>query len=155
MRDTDKGRGGIDNGFPGNKNGGNSARYDTAYIVASLLVLVARGDGEVCQAEIDTMIGLVAQRFELTSAAALEHIKTAMQETSCDLELPQIVRARVRHLGVSDKQQILTMLLEVAQADGVQQADELRAIEVAAKLIDLPAAAVHEVYRVYFSRDSG
>ena len=148
---AEKGSHGMEISYPGITSDTGTRQYDNAFIVASLLVLVARGDGHVSQSEIDTMIELVARHFKLTNAQALGHIRTAMQEDACDIELPKILRDRAGRLSTQEKQEILIMLLEVARADGVQDAEETRAINISAHLIDLPASKMLEAYRNYFS----
>lgn len=129
-------------------------RGDTAGVVAALLVFLARSDGHISQVEIDTMIDRVAQHFQLKSAEALQRVRVAMLQDNGEPDLSQTLRNRVRLLSSGEKREILVMLLEVAGADGVQQAEEIRAIDIAVELIDLPAEDVHAAYQAYFARQS-
>ena len=141
--------------YPGMQKDGDAGRGEVAFIVAWLLVLVARGDGHVSQLEVDTIISLVADHFNLQNARALERVKDAMQESASDPGLPLFMQERVSELSTDEKQEILIMLLQVARADGIQNAGEIRAINLAAKVIDLPPAQMHEAYQTYFSRELG
>ena len=52
--------------------------YDAKYLVAVLLVFVAKGDGNISEGETEQMLGLLSDHFDLPSASTLELLTRAI-----------------------------------------------------------------------------
>ena len=57
-------------------------RYDEKFLVASILIFVARGSGRIEQEESSLIIDLIEEHFNLQGAESLELISRAMEETT-------------------------------------------------------------------------
>lgn len=113
------------------------------FLVAALLCLVARGDGEIADIESARMIGLLSEHLGLDSAAALASLQAVLNALQDDEDLLVKLQAVARLLTESERREILTMMLSVAAADGLERPEELATIHcLAADVLQLDSAAI-------------
>jgi uncharacterized tellurite resistance protein B-like protein len=140
--DTAQFAGGTDNHFE---------RYDSRFLLSALLVFVAKGDGNISSLESQKLIELLCSKFGIRSAEALEDLSYAVMALADDAGIPRKLRKISQSLSIDEKIDVFTMMLEVAAVDGKQEAGEIRAINVAAQIMDMPQAAIHTAFEAYFS----
>ncbi len=92
--------------------------YDSQFLVAALLVFVARGSGKIEPEESAKMIELIENHFHLQGAESLELITTAMSELTDKPTLGMLLADLGRTLSDGDKEDIALMGLKVVAADG-------------------------------------
>jgi uncharacterized tellurite resistance protein B-like protein len=130
---------------------GEQARtYDARFLLASLLVYVAKGDGSISSIESQKMIELLASRLNIRSAEAMESLSSAVMTLADDHDIAQTLRKVSEGLSKGEKLEVFTMMLDVAAVDGKQDPGEIEAINVAARILGMPRAEVHTAYRSYF-----
>jgi len=124
--------------------------YDAKYLVAALLVFVAKGDGNISGPETAEMLRLVNDHFGLHSAESLELITNAMEDITGNPDFENLLKELSKLLNLSEKEDVALMMLKVAAADGRKDAEEMEKIRVAAEIIGMPAETLHRAYDRYF-----
>jgi uncharacterized tellurite resistance protein B-like protein len=124
--------------------------YDAKYLVAALLVFVAKGDGNISGQETAEMIELVNDHFSLPSAESLGLLTNAMEDIGENPDFENLLRELSVLLSVQEKEEVALMMLKVAAADGRKDAEEMEKLRVAADIIEIPADILHRAYDRYF-----
>ena len=124
--------------------------YDTQYLVAALLVFVAKGDGNISGPETQRMLSLLEEHFNLQSSATLALLQRAMADIADNPDMRSLLSQLGTLLSPADKEDIILMLLKVVAADGRRDAEEMESLSVAAEIIEIPEEAMHRAYERYF-----
>jgi len=125
--------------------------YDSQFLVAALLVFVARGSGSIEPEESGKMIEIIEDYFHLQGAASLELITTAMTELSDKPTLGPLLVDLGKTLSDGDKEDIALMALKVIAADGQRQVAEMEQFNRAVTAIELSPEIVHRAFDRYFA----
>lgn len=126
-------------------------RYDAKYLVCSILVFVAKGDGDISGQETTQMLQLVNDYFSLQSSQSLEIITNAMEDIAENPDFENLLRDLSQLLDESEKEDVGLMMLKVAAADGRKDAEEMERLRAAADIIGIPDNAMHRAYDRYFA----
>ena len=109
--------------------------YDSKFLVAALLIYVARGSGQIEPEESAQIIELIEERFHMHGAESLELITRAMTEMIEKPELGPLLTDLAPTLSDTDKEDMALMALKVIAADGRREFAEMeqfnRAMEAA------------------------
>ena len=124
--------------------------YDTGFLVAALLVYVAKGDGTITEMETEKMLALVEQRFALQSAEALALLTRAMAALADEPDLESLLRELGSTLSDPEKEEIAVMLLQVVAADGQRDAVEMEKMDMAAEIVGISPELMHSAFNRYF-----
>lgn len=125
--------------------------YDSQFLVAALLVFIARGDGQIEPEESSKMIELIEGHFHLQSAESLELITTAMAEMTDMPTLVTLLTDLGSTLSEGDKEDIALMGLKVVAADGKREFDEMEQFNKAMEAIGIAPDVVHRAFDRYFA----
>ena len=125
--------------------------YDSKFLVAALLVYVARGSGRIEPEESAQMIELIEERFHLQGPETLELITYAMAELAEKPELGELLVDLGKSLSESDKEDIALMGLKVVAADGSRQFSEMEQFSRAMAGIGIAPEIVHRAFDRYFA----
>lgn len=125
--------------------------YDSRFLVAALLVFVARGSGQIEPEESGKMIELIEDHFHLQGAESLELITTAMSEMADKPTLATLLTDLGPTLSEGDKEEIALMGLKVVAADGKRQVDEMEQFNKAMEAIGIAPEVVHRAFDRYFA----
>ena len=131
------------------KNG--EIRYDSKFLVAALLVYIARGSGRIEPEESARMIELIEDHFNLESAASLELITYAMSEMAERPTLGTLLAEVGQQLTESDKEDVALMGLKVVAADGRRDFAEMEQFKRAMEAIGVAPESVHRAFDRYFA----
>jgi len=144
----------VDPRFEGNtlviETGNETEVYDSQFLVAALLIYVAKGDGSISDMETDKMLALVEQRFHLHGAESLALLTRAMTEMAENPDLENLLREISSTLRDDDKEEIAVMLLQVVAADGRKDVEELEKVNTAAEIIGISQEVMHRAFTRYF-----
>lgn len=125
--------------------------YDTKFVVAGLLVFVARGSGQIEPEESAKIVALIQDYFGMKGGEALELITTVMSDLA---DNPALAEPLV-DLGVSlsdgDKEDIALMGLKVIAADGHRDVAEMEQFNFAMGALGVAPEVVHRAFGRYFS----
>ena len=125
--------------------------YEMNFLVAVLLVYVARGSGQIEPEESAEMIGLIESQFNLPGAESLELITRAMTDMAEKRE-PDPVLARLGPaLSESDQEDIAVMALKVVAADGQREFAEIERFNRAMQAAGIGPEVVHRAFDRYFA----
>ena len=123
---------------------------DGKYLVAALLVFVAKGDGKISEQETSEMMDLINDHFRIGSGESLALLTGALEDMAEKSDFEQTLNGLSRALSVAEKEDIALMMLKVVAANGRKDAEEMEKLRVAADIIEIPADALHRAYDRYF-----
>ena len=125
--------------------------YDSKFLVAALLIFIARGSGQIEPEETEKMLELIEVHFKLQGSESLELLTRAMSEMA---ERPDLGTALVK-LGASlsdeDKEDIAVMALKVIAADGRREFAEMEQFSAAVEAVGISEDIVHRAFDRYFA----
>jgi uncharacterized tellurite resistance protein B-like protein len=124
--------------------------YDSKFLVAALLVSVAKGDGHISEMETDKMLQLVGDHFHLRSSESLELLTRAMSNLAENPDLTSLLVELSTVLTSADKEDVAVMLLKVVAADGRKDAEEMEMLSKAAEIIGISPESMHNAFDRYF-----
>ena len=125
--------------------------YDSRFLVAALLVFVARGSGRIEPEESGKIIELIEEHFHMQSAESLELITFAMAEMVEKPALPGLLAELGKTLSEKEKEDIALMGLKVGAADGRREFAEMEQFERAMAGLGVAPDGVHRAFDRYFS----
>lgn len=128
--------------------------YDAKYLVAALLVFVAKGDGKISNEESAEMLSLVGSHFDLRSAESLEVLRTAIRDIAENPDMKSLIQKLSGILNEQEKEDIALMMLKVVAVDGRRDAGEMEHVRLAADVIGVSDDAMHRAYDRYFEETS-
>ena len=105
--------------------------YDSKFLVASLLIYVARGSGHIEPEETAKMLELINDHFKLQGAESLELLTRAISD--------------------DEKEEIALMALKVIAADGRREVAEMEKFNEAVAAIEISPEIVHRAFDRYFA----
>jgi uncharacterized tellurite resistance protein B-like protein len=126
-------------------------RYDSRFLVAALLVFVARGGGRIAPEESGKMIELIEDYFHMEGAESLELLTFAISEMADKPALGELLAGLGPTLSEGDKEDIALMGLKVIAADGKRQYAEMEQFNRAMETIGISPETVHRAFDRYFA----
>jgi uncharacterized tellurite resistance protein B-like protein len=124
--------------------------YDSKYLLAALMIFVAKSDRTVSIDETEQMLALIEQHFQMPSAESLALLKRAIEDIADNPDMESLLRELSGVLSDDEKEDIAVMLLKVAAADGRKDAESMEKLIKAREIIGIPAAIMHDAYDRYF-----
>ena len=125
--------------------------YDSQFLVAALLIFVARGSGHIEPEESGKMIELIEEHFQLQGAESLALLTRAMSELVEKPDLAQALMDLAPTLTEQDKEDIALMALKVVAADGRREVAEIEKFQQAVDAIGISPEIVHRAFDRYFA----
>ena len=125
--------------------------YDSQFLVAALLVYLARSSGQIEPEESAKMIELIEDHFQLEAAESLELISRAMTELMERPELVTLLADLASKLSDEDKEQIVLMALKLIAADGQKHFAEMEQFDRAMQAANISPEIVHRAFDQYFA----
>lgn len=148
----------IDPRFEGNQlvieTSNETEVYDSQFLVAALLVYVAKGDGTISPQESGQMLQLISEQFHLRSAESLELLTRAMASMAENPDLDSLLGELSKALSDADKEDVAVMMMKVLAADGSTGADEMEKMRAAGEMVGISAIIMHSAYDRYFEETS-
>lgn len=145
----------IDSHFEGNqlvvKSGGDSETYDCQFLVAALLVSIAKADGTISADETAQMLQLINEHFRLRNAEALELLRRAMTDIAEDPDLDKLLKDLGAKLTDNDRSDVALMMVKVLSANGKADAEEMAGLRHAAGLIGIGPEGLQAAFDRYLS----
>lgn len=141
--------------FEGNKlvveTGTETQEFDAEFLVAVLLFSIASSDGEILPVEIEKMLQLVADHFELRSSESIEILTSAVESLAANPDLTVILKDLASNLTSSQKEDVAVMMFEVVAADSKEEANEMDALAAAAEKIGISPDLLNTARQRFFA----
>ena len=128
-----------------------SMTYDSKFLVAALLIFVARGSGQIEPEETATMLELIETHFKMQGAESLELLTRAMSEMAERPDLGASLAKLGKTLSDEEKENIALMALKVIAADGRREIAEMEQFNTAVEAAGISPEIVHRAFDRYFS----
>lgn len=125
--------------------------YDSKFLVAALLIFIARGSGSIEPEESAKMIDLIEDRFHMQGSESLELLTRAMTELAEKPEIVQLLIELGTTLSDTEKEDIAVMALKVIAADGRRQVAEMEKFNQAVEAVGISPEIVHRAFDRYFA----
>lgn len=125
--------------------------YDSKFLVAALLVFIAKGSGRIEPEESAKMIDLIEEHFKLQGAESLELLTRATSELAEKPELADLLVELGKNLTESEKEDIAVMALKVIAADGRREVAEMEQFNRAVEAVGASPEIVHRAFDRYFA----
>lgn len=125
--------------------------YDSKFLVASLLIFVARGSGQIEPEESAKMLDLITDHFKLQGAESLELLTRVMREMVDRPDLSESLTELGRTMSDPEKEEIALMALKVVAADGRREVAEMEQFNAAVQAIEISPEIVHRAFDRYFA----
>lgn len=126
--------------------------YDSKFLVAAILIFVARSGGQIEPEESSLIIDLIEEHFHLQGAESLELITRALAETTDKPSLANLLVGLAPALSDHEKEEIALMGLKVIAADGQRKASEMEQFSNAMNAMGISAEIVHRAFDRYFAQ---
>ena len=133
------------------ETGGETEFYDSRFLVAALLVYVAKGDGAISDRESQEMLQLIGDHFHLHSAESLELLTRAIIKLAENPDLLGLLGKLGTTLNDDEKEDVAVMLMKVIAADGSTDGDEMESMRAAGEIINIPPDVMHNAFDRYFT----
>ena len=125
--------------------------YDSRFLVAALLIFMARGSGRIEPEETAVMLNLIESHFKMQGAESLELLTRAMTEMAERPDLGPSLAKLGATLSDSEKEEIALMALKVIAADGRREFAEMEQFNSAVEAAGISADIVHRAFDRYFA----
>jgi uncharacterized tellurite resistance protein B-like protein len=130
---------------------GNTETYDSQFLVAALLIFIARGSGTIEPEETAKMLDVIEEHFQLAGSESLELLTRAMSELAEKPELGALLAELGKSLSEDDKEDIAVMALKVIAADGRREVAEMEKFNQAVEAVGVSPEIVHRAFDRYFA----
>ena len=130
---------------------GNTETYDSQFLVAALLIFIARGSGTIEPEETEKMLDVIEEHFQLAGSESLELLTRAMSELAEKPELGALLAELGKTLSEEDKEDIAVMALKVIAADGRREVAEMEKFNQAVEAVGVSPEIVHRAFDRYFA----
>jgi uncharacterized tellurite resistance protein B-like protein len=141
--------------FEGNKlvveTATETQEFDAEFLVAVLLFSIASSDGEISPIEIEKMLQLVADHFELGNSESIEILSGAVASLAANPDLTVILKDLASNLTSSQKEDVAVMMFEVVAADSREEANEMDALAAAAEKIGISPDLLETARQRFFA----
>jgi len=124
--------------------------YDSKYLLAALLIFVARGDKTITANETQQMLALIEDEYKIPGAESLALLQRAIDDLAENPDMNSLLSDLSSVLSSDEKEDIAVMLLKVAAADGRKDAEEMEKLQIAAEIMSIPPEVMHNAYDRYF-----
>lgn len=121
--------------------------YDARYLISTLLVYVAKSDGEISESESNRMIDLLSTQMKIPSGEALERLRTAIMALADDEHIAKRLQEIARGIPDEQKFEILWMMMDVMAVDQHQDRSEQDAVTMAGQILGLSLDTIHAQLR--------
>jgi len=125
--------------------------YDSKFLVAALLIFIARGSGQIEPEETEKMLELIEVHFKLQGSESLELLTRAMSEMAERPDLGEALAKLGASLSDEEKEDIAVMALKVIAADGRREFAEMEQFSAAVEAVGISEDIVHRAFDRYFA----
>ncbi len=122
---------------------GERESLDARFLLSTLLVYVAKGDGNISSVETDKIIHLLSARYKHQGPRVLEQLTASIMALADQADLVQSLREIAKGLSAEEKMEIFSLATQVAMADEELSPGEERAINLAGQILGLSQDTIY------------
>ena len=141
---------GQSSGYPAGDPRDGAQQADVAarrFLVAALMLFVAKGDGNISDVESGRMIDLLASRLKISYAQSLDSLTRVLNALQDDGDIAHRLRDIAAKLTSRQKREVFAMMLDVAAADEVRDDGETEAIDMASRILGMSPGEIRAATR--------
>jgi uncharacterized tellurite resistance protein B-like protein len=131
---------------------GQTTSCDATFLISTLLVFVAKGDGDISQIETGKMLDILTSRLGRGNAQAMESLSTAIMTLANDRDIALKLRKIGRDLSPEETERVFELMLEVATIDDDLDSGEVEAVKFAGQILGLSQDRIHSALRALANR---
>ncbi len=124
---------------------------EAGFLIAALLIFIARGSGRIEAQEAGTMLELLEAYCGVSGAEALALLTSAIDKLADEPTLGAGLVEVARGLGDGDKEDLAYMALRVIAADGRREAAEMAHFNKAVESLGIAPEVVHRAFDRFFA----
>ena len=125
--------------------------FDERFLVAALLIFVAKGSGGIEPEESAKMLELLEDHSRIPGSEALELLTRAIGEMAERPGLGASLANLAHTLPAREQENIALMALKVIAADGRREVEEMEQFNRAVEAAGITSDIVHRAYDRYFA----
>jgi len=123
--------------------GAGEVSVDATFLIASLLVFAAEGDGSISQLESEKMVDTLCSRLGMCDGEAMRHLCSAVMHVTVDEDIVLRLHQIARNLSQAEKEAVFSMVLDIVTVDGQIDPGESLAVKSAGHILKLPQARIN------------
>ena len=125
---------------------------DATFLISTLLVFVAKGDGSISELETGKMLDALASHLGAGNAEALQYLSSAVMTLANDKDIALKLRKIGRGLSPAEKEKVFDLMLEIAAVDEELDSGEAEAVKFAGQILGLSQDRIHAALRALAAR---
>ena len=134
------------------EEGGTTNTCDATFLISTLLVFVAKGDGHISALETGKMLEIVSSQLGAGSAEALQHLSSAVMTLADDKDIALKLRKIGQGLSAQETERVFDLMLEIAAVDDDLDSGESNAIKFAGQILGLSQNRIYSALRALASK---
>ena len=131
---------------------GHTETCDATFLISSLLVFVAKGDGTISDIETGKMLDILSSQLGAGNAEALLHLSSAVMTLADDKDIALRLRKIGQELSAEETERVFNLMLEIAVVDDDLDNGEAEAIKFAGQILGLSQNRIHSAIRALSAR---
>ncbi len=131
---------------------GETTACDATFLISTLLVFVAKGDGEISEIETGKMLDILTSRFGTGNAQALENLSAAIMTLANDKDIALRLRKIGQDLSQEETERVFDLMLDIAIVDDELDTGEVEAVKFAGQILGLSQDRIHASLRAIARR---
>jgi uncharacterized tellurite resistance protein B-like protein len=132
--------------------GGETDTCDATFLISTLLVFVAKGDGAISELETGKMLDVLASHLGAGNAEALQSLSAAVMTLANDKEIALKLREVGQDLSPAETEEVFDLMLEIAAVDDELDTGEAEAIKFAGQILGLSQDRIYSALRALAAR---
>lgn len=132
--------------------GTENVAVDATFLIASLLVSAAQGDGAISQLESEKMVDTLCSRLGMRDGEAMRHLCSAVMHVTVDQDITLKLHQISRDLSESEREAVFAMVLDIVMVDGRIDHGESAAVTSAGHILRLSQARINHGLRAIRER---
>jgi uncharacterized tellurite resistance protein B-like protein len=120
---------------------------DVTFLIASLLVYAAKGDGSISQLESEKMVDTLCSRLGVSNAEAMDHLTTAVMQLADGGDFIPRLQQLATDLSHDERTSVFSMILELVMVDGQLDPGEYQIVVNAGQILRLAQDKIHSELR--------
>lgn len=129
------------------QSGSEQSYIDARSLISTLLVYVAKSDGNLSSMETDRMIAILSSKYGDHGAGIMEQLSASIMALADDRHITKTLHDVAKGLNDDERREIFALVLELAMVDDHLDAGEANAIKFAGQILGLSQNEIYDGLR--------